>query len=198
MAGSSPDGRKYAFDAGVAERQLQQTGGFSMQRTTGRAPARRGYMVSDFGSEHVVHGYASAREIAEYHQANPNPSGRTKKYVGGWHDEGKTYLDQSRRVMSPRTAQAVGQQNAQRAVYSLKSGEARRVHFGGPVDVRGSLFEGHKEPTQQLRVGNSDAHRQQAEMELHLQAASAHPMGAGRSRAHSNGYQPQLPGMRAY
>jgi hypothetical protein len=165
--GTTPSGRKYEFDAGLAARQLEQRGGFSMQRTSGKTPGR-GYMVSDFGSEKIIPGHASAAEIETYRQARPGRLSRGRRYIGGWHDEGKTYLDQSRNVRSPKKAQALGQAGAQRAVYSIDRDKSYRVHHGGRVDVRGTLFEGHAEAAQSLRVGNSDAMRQQKELSLHL------------------------------
>lgn len=188
----TPSGRRHEFDAGIAHRQLVQRGGFSMQRTSGRTPPARGYMVSDYGSESVIPGHASPAEIEKYRQANPNPRARPLKYVGGWVDEGKTYLDQSRRVLHARTAQATGRQNAQRAVYSLKTGESRRVHFGGRTDVRGTLFEGHADPSRELRVGNSDALRQQREMELHIESMRMATAGHASSNIREQAQQGRL------
>lgn len=164
--GTTPSGRKFEFDAGQAARQLEQRGGFSMQRTSGSQPTR-GWMVSDFGSEKVIPGKASAREIAEYHQEHKNPT-PTKRYVGGWADDGKTYLDQSRNVRSAKKAHQLGREQAQRAVYNVHRDEVRRVHHGGRIDVRGTLFEGHPEASRSLRLGNSDAMRQRTENRMHL------------------------------
>jgi hypothetical protein len=144
-----------------------------MQRTSGKSPGR-GYMVSDFGSEHVVPGHASAREIEEYRAARPGRLSRGRRYIGGWHDEGKTYLDQSRNVRSAKKAHALGQSGAQRAIYSVTRDKVYRVHHGGRVDVRGTLFEGHQEAARSLRMGNSDAMRQQTEFRLHLGNAVNH------------------------
>lgn len=165
MAGQTPSGRRYEFDAGQAARQLEQRGGFSMQRTSGKAPGR-GWMVSDFGSEHVVPGHASAHEIESYRQERPGRLSRGRRYVGAWYDEGKTYLDQSRNVRSSKKAQALGQAGAQRAVYNVDRDKVRRVHHGGRIDVRGTLFEGHPDASQSLRLGNSDATRQRTEERL--------------------------------
>lgn len=162
--GTTPQGRRYEFDAGQAARQLEQRGGFTMQRTSGKSPGK-GWMVSDFGAEHVVPGHASAREIDEYRQAHPNPT-PNKRYVGGWYDEGKTYLDQSRNVRSGKKAQALGRSGAQRAVYNLDRDKVTRVHHGGRFDARETLFEGHPEAARSLRLGNSDAVRQQTEAKL--------------------------------
>lgn len=162
--GTTPDGRRYNFDAGLAARQLEQRGGFSMQRTTGRSPSR-GWMVSDFGSEHVIPGLAGAGEIEGYRQSNPNPT-PTKRYVGGWHDEGKTYLDSSRNVLSGAKAQKLGRDAAQLAVYNVSRDKVVRVHHGGRVDVRDTLFQGHHDAAQSLRLGNSAAARQQTERRL--------------------------------
>lgn len=171
--GTTPSGRKYEFDAGLAARQLKQRGGFSMQRTSGKTPAR-GYMVSDFGSEHIVPGHASPREIEDYRAARPGRLSRGRRYVGGWYDEGKTYLDQSRNVRSAKKAHTLGQAGAQRAVYNVTRDKVYRVHHGGRVDVRGTLFEGHQEAAQSLRRGNSDAARQQTETALTMGQAVQH------------------------
>lgn len=169
----TPSGRRYEFDAGNAARQLEQRGGFSMQRTSGKSPST-GWMVSDFGSEKIVPGYANPREIEEYRQANPNKLSKGRRYVGGWADEGKTYLDQSRNVRSGAKAQKLGQEGAQRAVYNVKRDKVVRVHHGGRVDVRGTLFEGKPEATKSLRLGNSDAVRQRTEMTMGLNKAVSH------------------------
>jgi hypothetical protein len=162
--GTTPDGRRYNFDAGQAAAQLEQRGGFTMQRSTGSQPAH-GWMVSDFGAEHVVPGHASAREIDAYRQSHPNPT-PTKRYVGGWFDEGKTYLDSSRNVRSGAKAQKLGRKDAQRAVYNIDRDKVVRVHHGKRIDARGTLFAGHPEAAQSLRLGNSDAVRQQTEAKL--------------------------------
>lgn len=144
-----------------------------MQRTSGKSPGR-GYMVSDFGSEHIVPGHASAREIEEYRSARPGRLSRGRRYIGGWVDEGKTYLDQSRNVRSAKKAHALGQSGAQRAVYNVSRDTVRRVHHGGRIDVRGTLFEGHQEAARSLRMGNSDAARQQKEVSLTMGQAVQH------------------------
>jgi len=164
--GTTPSGRRYEFDAGLAARQLEQRGGFSMQRTSGKTP-QRGWMVSDPGSEEIVPGHATAREIEEYRQARPGRLSRGRRYVGGWYDKGKTYLDQSRNVRSAKKAHALGKEGAQRAVYNVHRDEVRRVYHGSPMDVRGTLFEGHPEAAKSLRLGNSDALRQRAENDMH-------------------------------
>lgn len=140
-----------------------------MQRSSGKAPTR-GWMVSDPGSEHIVPGNASAREIEEYRQANKNPT-PVKRYIGGWADEGKTYLDQSRNVRSSKKAQQLGREGAQRAVYNVHRDKVTRVHHGGRIDVRDTLFEGHPEAAKGLRLGNSDAVRQRTENQLHRSSA---------------------------
>lgn len=168
MPGRTPSGRRYEFDAGLAARQLEQRGGFSMQRTSGKTPGH-GWMVSDYGSEHVVPGHASAHEIETYRQAHPNRLSRGRRYVGGWHEQGETYLDQSRNVRSAKKAHQLGQTGAQRAVYSIDRDKAYRVHHGGRIDVRDTLFEGHSEAARSLRQGNSAAVRQRTESELERQ-----------------------------
>lgn len=170
-----PKGRsrkKKAFDAAEAARQLKERGGFTKQRTTGREPTK-GYMVSRFGAEKIVPGVASPQEIDEYRQANPNPSARPRLYVGGWHEEGQTYLDQSQNVRKSRKAQELGQSHAQRAVYNINRDTVRRVHHGGRIDNRDTLFAGHPEAQAALRQGNSAALRQQKEIELTIHAATA-------------------------
>lgn len=168
--GATKRGQTYTFSGREASRRLKELGGFSMQRTTGKSPSR-GFMVSDFGSEEIVSGHANPREIETYRQAHKNPT-PVKRYVGGWHDEGKTYLDQSRNVLSAKKAHTLGQQQAQRAVYNVGRGEVRRVHHGGPVDVRGTLFEGQQGPAKELRLGNSAAVRQRTEMALQAQMSA--------------------------
>lgn len=179
--GTTPSGRKYEFDAGLAARQLKQRGGFTMQRTSGKTPSR-GYMVSDFGSEKIIPGHASPREIESYRAAHPGRLSRGRRYIGGWHEKGETYLDQSRNVMSSKKAQKLGQTNAQRAVYNVTRDKVYRVHHGGRIDVRGTLFEGHAEAARSLRVGNSDAMRQQTEMSLTMGRAVEH------TRRHDTGH----------
>ena len=96
-------------------------------------------MVSDYGAEQVVAGLASAHQIDSYRQAHPNKAARQKRYVGGWHEGGETYLDQSRNFHDRRKAMAAGKENAQYGVYDLK-GDRSINPFGG-MKMRGTLFE---------------------------------------------------------
>lgn len=173
-------GRRYAFDAGLAARELQQQGGFSHQRTTGAVP-RSGWMVSQHGSEEIVPGHASPRQIDEYRQAHPNPVARPRQYVGGWYDEGKTYLDQSVNVRSAAKAHAMGREHAQRAIYDVGRSEVYRVHHAGRIDVRGSLFEGQG-MHRQLREGESEAARERTESNLNRRRFEAVTLPEGPSK----------------
>lgn len=177
--GEQIHGRRFGFDAGRAAAELKARGGFSHQRTTGESP-KRGWMVSDFGSEQVVPGYASRRDIGQYHGSHPNPT-PVPRYVGGWHDDNKTYLDQSQNVATAKEAQHLGRQNAQLAVYNVHREAVRDVYHGGPIDNRGTLFEGHPDAQAALRKGNSAALRQRTEAELHVHAATS------ASRRHDTG-----------
>jgi hypothetical protein len=159
--------------------QLQREGGFSVS-AAGRPP-RSGVMVSDVGAEHVVEGPASARDISTYVQRHARSLERQGTYVGAWVDEGRTYLDVSRRFPSQGQADIAIKANAQIAGFDVEAGSEVDPRPGGlPL-----AFTPNEEPYHRK-------HRRRDQI-----------VGDGRRRAamskarvgHSAAVQPMLPGM---
>ena len=93
---------------------LATNGGFSYNPTTGRANPRKGYMVSLPGYERKFTNPTEA-DIDAYvkglRRMNRN------MYIGGWVNEGITYLDLSIRMTKREAAEHIGRQHKQKAIY---------------------------------------------------------------------------------
>lgn len=83
--------------------ELEKNGGFTIDPETGGVPAE-GYAVG-IGREKVFDGKVTEKDIAEYRKANQDALSQPDHFLGGWVDEGKTYLDVSR--VHPGTEQGL-------------------------------------------------------------------------------------------
>lgn len=97
--------------------QLADEGGFSVSEA-GTKP-HSGYMVSRAGTERVVPGLAQPEDIAAFHQANVDRLSHPGYYMGGWQDEGKSYLDVSQRFPTAESSQVQGAVHHQLATFDV-------------------------------------------------------------------------------
>ena len=96
-------------------------GGFSYN-AEGHRP-RSGIMVARAGSEQVVEGHATPDDIRNFVKHNVRHLNGPDVFVGGWHDEGKTYLDVSDRFPhGHQQAEHALSANAQIAGYDVTHG----------------------------------------------------------------------------
>lgn len=97
---------------------VREAGGGSVNPSTGESP-KRGFMVSDYGSERIVPGHLEGHHVAEYLQEKSQHLAAPNAYLGAWHEEGQTYLDVSRNVDTKKKAMRAGRRNKQLAVYDV-------------------------------------------------------------------------------
>lgn len=149
------------FSPEEASEELARSGGFSMKAGSGRRP-HSGRMVSDYGAESVVEGVAKPAQIQEYVGRRGRSLSQPGKYVGGWVEGGKTFLDESRRHLDADKAIRAGQANAQHGVYDIDRDRVINP-FGAGIKYRGTLFE-HLSRNERRRVSTSNASLRIAEM----------------------------------
>lgn len=106
--------------------KLLKDGGFSHHLTTHETPTS-GYMVG-LNKEHggVAHVFPLSELTPEKltrHRAEAQAAGNDDAYQGGWVQDGKVYLDLSRKVDDRDQAVAMGKAHNQRAIYHLDKGE---------------------------------------------------------------------------
>lgn len=103
--------------------KLIAEGGFTYQPTTKETPSD-GYMVSPYkGREKVIDGTSiTSRQLSEYVRRNADLLQDPSNYLGGWVDNGKTYLDVSKRFETFDGAMGAARQAQQIAFYDLKNG----------------------------------------------------------------------------
>jgi hypothetical protein len=121
--------------------QVQQTGGASMNLSTGKLlpPDARGYMVGgesdrsgqqipawsvpehEFSTDHVG-------KFVDYMKSVVGSSGRGL-HVGAWKDEGNVEMDASRKIKRPGEAIRKGRARGEKAIYDIKG--KRDIDTGG-------------------------------------------------------------------
>ena len=83
------------FDPAALAKELADEGGFSVS-ARGTRP-RTGIMVSRVGNETKIPGMPTGEAIAQYAAHNAHVLAQPGRYMGGWVDDGDTYLDVSER-----------------------------------------------------------------------------------------------------
>lgn len=102
---------------------LRNEGGFSVSMA-GKSP-RRGVMVSRTGSESTFDGVPSERDLEGYVRQHARALADPGRYLGGWVDDGKTYVDISDRwPEGTEAADNALNANQQLAGYDVGAGEA--------------------------------------------------------------------------
>lgn len=84
-----------AVDPEALAQELADEGGFSVSARGSRP--RSGVMVSRVGNEAKIPGMPTGEKIAGYLAENAEELARPGRYLGGWVDDGDTYLDISQR-----------------------------------------------------------------------------------------------------
>ena len=104
----------------VARYAASQPEGFTINPMTGEVPLE-GIARARAGSEEVLPS-ASPERIAQYLQENPPAPG---EYLGGWQNQGRMYLDQSKVFPADQGLQArlSGEANYQKALFDIGAGE---------------------------------------------------------------------------
>lgn len=109
--------------AADADKALESSGGFTMSAHNETVP-KKGYMVSLRGHEQVKSGDVTPTDIRQYAKSKKKHLRGGDRYLGGWVDEGKTYLDTSQWVKDRKEAEELGRKHGQLAIYDLKSKQA--------------------------------------------------------------------------
>ena len=102
-------------------------GGFSTT-LNGETPTS-GHMVAVPGRSTVIQGLPTESHIDEYARRNADVLSQPGAHIGGWHNEGKTYLDVSHNIHDREQAVAAGRQRNQIAIWDVKHG--REIPTGG-------------------------------------------------------------------
>ena len=99
---------------------LATNGGFSFNPTTGMTNPTCGYMVSQKGKEKAFTNPTEA-DIDAYIKGH----GRLERtaFIGGWVNEGVTYLDVSNRILRKEIAINLGRRNGQKAIWDCAAGK---------------------------------------------------------------------------
>lgn len=148
--------------------QVATQGGFSADPRTGTAPSK-GYMVSEHGAEKVVPGAPSAQDIVDFSGQHADKLAQPGAHIGGWLEEGETYLDVSHNVPTAADAQAMGREHAQRAVYSTKTGGAPKVKHAESIGRASTIFSGvSPEEHKELNRANQEYARVTTERRLNV------------------------------
>lgn len=105
------------IDHGELAKRLADEGGFSV--SSAGNPPRSGVMVSRVGAEQVIPGTAGPDDIRTYARHHARELQRTGAYLGGWLDEGDTYLDVSQRFTDPHQAKHAATANDQLSSYDV-------------------------------------------------------------------------------
>ena len=114
-------------------------GGVSVDPTSGKSPSQ-GFMVAYHGAERILDRQPSGTDLANF--ASENSEALKGNYLGAWHEEGKTYLDVSTNVPDRATADRIGRDEAQRAIFDLQTFKDPKVRgHAQPLQHKGSLFE---------------------------------------------------------
>ncbi len=101
--------------------KLSSEGGFSVSR--GGAPPTGGVMVARTGSEEVVPGVADAASISAFAEKHDAELGRDRAFLGGWVDDGSTYLDVSQSFPPGPQADNAMVANNQLAGFDVAAGD---------------------------------------------------------------------------
>lgn len=112
----------------TARHNLLHNGGFSVKPATGAAP-KSGYMVSIPGHTQIVHGDVDEAHLAKYAADHADVLQHPGAHIGGWMNEGKTYLDVSHRYDKKSEAIKAGKAHNQIAIWDVKKGA--EINTGG-------------------------------------------------------------------
>jgi hypothetical protein len=120
--------REQLTPADVLARALE-SGGFTYNPLYGATP-QQGYAVSLNGHGKVLDCTATADDLLEYLQENVDQVKDPARYVGGWIDGGRFYLDVSIVLQDGKEARSAGRLNDQAGIFDLGTGET--VYLKGP------------------------------------------------------------------
>lgn len=137
------------FAAHVAEH-----GGATVSPKTGTSP-QSGYVTSDWGSEETHEGLPTADHVRSFLKTHQDALKARGAHLGGWVQDGTTFLDVSRRYPNARAGMAAGRRNAQYGVYDIDHDRAIDP-YGGGIKYRGTLFE-HMSRNERRRVSRSNS-----------------------------------------
>lgn len=112
----------------TARNALLHSGGFSVRPGTGASP-KSGYMVSIPGHTKIIHGDVDEASLRNYANEHADVLRHPGAHIGGWQNEGKTYLDVSHRYGSKSAAASAGKAHNQIAIWDVK--HAREINTGG-------------------------------------------------------------------
>ena len=88
-----------------------------------------GHMVALPGRSRIINGTPSLHDVSEYARTHADVLGQPGAHIGGWHNEGKTYLDIAHNIRDRHEAIAAGQQRNQIAIWDVRHG--REIPTGG-------------------------------------------------------------------
>lgn len=153
---------------------IKSKGGATVDLKTGKAPTS-GVMVSKHGTEEIIHGAAEPEDVDSFIEKHKDNLMQPQSHLGGWAEDGKTYLDESLVINNERKARDFGRANAQRAVYNIGADKVRRVRYEPRMSPAGTLFEGFRKSHSTYSRAVSESSRREVEFDLdraHMAAQS--------------------------
>lgn len=120
------------------QHELARNGGFT-ESAEGNTP-KSGIMVSDVGAEEVKPGLASPNQIESYRARRLSTLQGRGKYLGGWVDDGSTYLDVSTRFPVRTGRESADIEAAKHAATANKQLSSYDIGSGGFPPTEPSLF----------------------------------------------------------